>query len=69
MSKGGGSFTSAMRMSIFSLGPTLLEIVMTLVVFATLFDWKFLVVELLSIVIYLYATYYLTERRAGDFKE
>ena len=57
-----------MRMSIFNLGPILLEIVMTLVVFATLFDWKFLVVELVSIVIYIGATYYLTEQRAGDFK-
>tara|TARA_B110000285_G_scaffold223357_1_gene278758 strand:+ start:106 stop:276 length:171 start_codon:yes stop_codon:yes gene_type:complete len=55
-------------MSIFNLGPILLEIVMTLVVFATLFDWKFLVVELVSIVIYIGATYYLTEQRAGDFK-
>jgi ATP-binding cassette subfamily B protein len=69
VSRGGGSFTSTMRMSLFSLGPTLLEIAMTLIVFASLFDWKFLVVELLSIVIYLSATYYLTERRAKDFKE
>jgi ABC-type transport system involved in Fe-S cluster assembly fused permease/ATPase subunit len=58
-----------MRMGVFNLGPILIEIVMTLIVFGTLFDWKFLVVELVSILIYLSATFYLTERRAGDFKE
>jgi len=68
VSRGGGSFTSAMRMSLFSLGPTLVEISMTLIVFGTLFDWKFLVLEFLSIGIYLSATYFLTERRAKDFK-
>lgn len=52
----------------FSLGPTLIEISMTLVVFGTLFDWKFLVVELISIVFYLVSTYCLTECRAKDFK-
>jgi len=52
----------------FSLGPTFIEIAMTLVVFGTLFDWKFLVLELIVIIFYISSTYCLTERRAKDFK-
>lgn len=68
VSKGGTSFTSTMRMMMFSLGPIIIEIIMTLIVFGTLFDWRFLIIELASIVIYIGSTYYLTESRAKDFK-
>jgi ABC-type multidrug transport system fused ATPase/permease subunit len=39
VSKGAGSFSSVLRLTAFSLLPILVEIIMTLVVFFTLFNW------------------------------
>ena len=44
------------------------ELLLTLIIFATLFSWEFLVLQLIAVVLYIYLTYRLTEWRASKFK-
>ena len=44
------------------------EIIMMLAVFASLFSWEFLVLQIVAIFIYVFLTYRITEWRASKFK-
>ena len=68
VSKGATSFASVLRMFTFTLIPISVEVTMVIVIFVTLFSWEFCVMQLLAIVVYILATYLLTERRAKMFK-
>ena len=52
----------------FSLIPLQLEIIMILVIFGSLFDYRFLILQFVAILVYVMATYFLTEWRAKGFK-
>lgn len=41
---------------------------MVLIIFGTLFDYRFLLVQFCAILIYVFVTYFLTEWRAKGFK-
>jgi ATP-binding cassette subfamily B protein len=43
VSKGSQSFATVLRMGVFNLLPIIVEIVMTLTIFASLFSWEFFV--------------------------
>lgn len=58
-----------LRLGAFNLVPILTEIILTLVIYLTLFSWQFFLLLLVSIVLYVYFTYYLTERRSTSFKD
>jgi ABC-type transport system involved in Fe-S cluster assembly fused permease/ATPase subunit len=52
----------------FSLIPLQLEIILILVIFGSLFDYRFLILQFVAILVYVMATYFLTEWRAKGFK-
>ena len=52
----------------FLVSPIFVEIFMVLIIFLTAFDWRFFLLQAISIFIYIYSTYKLTEWRAGKFK-
>jgi ABC-type transport system involved in Fe-S cluster assembly fused permease/ATPase subunit len=52
----------------FNLFPIVVEIVMILVIFGSLFSYQFLLVQFGAILIYITLTYILTEWRASKFK-
>ena len=68
VSKGSQSFATVLRMGTFNLLPIVVEIVMTLTIFATLFSWEFFLLQLAAIVIYIFMTWALTEWRAKGFR-
>ena len=41
---------------------------MVLIIFGTLFDWKFLLLQLVVVSLYIVSTFVITEWRAGKFK-
>mmetsp|Transcript_14338 Transcript_14338/g.24413 ORF Transcript_14338/g.24413 Transcript_14338/m.24413 type:complete len:327 (-) Transcript_14338:1052-2032(-) len=69
VSKGASSFSQVLRLGTFTLIPIVTEITLTLVIYLTLFSWKFCLLLFASIFIYVSTTYYLTERRAASFKD
>lgn len=69
VSRGSQQFTQIMRQIWFNFSPMMTELVLTLVVFGTLFSWEFVVLQLLAVVLYIYLTYRLTEWRASKFKK
>lgn len=69
VSKGSQSFATVLRLGSFNLMPICLEIVLTLVVFVTLFAWQFSVLQLCLVFLYIAVTYFMTERRAGSFSK
>lgn len=69
VSKGSQSFTNILRMILFTLFGLVIQIVMTLIVSLTIFSWQFTMVQLFALVVYVFVTYILTERRAKGFKE
>ena len=68
VSKGSQQFTQIIRQIWFNLAPMMTELVMTLIIFGALFSWEFLVLQLISVFLYIYLTYRLTEWRASKFK-
>jgi ABC-type transport system involved in Fe-S cluster assembly fused permease/ATPase subunit len=58
-----------MRMGAFNMIPIFIEIILTLVIYLTLFNWQFCLLLLVSIILYLLGTWYFTERRAKSFKD
>lgn len=69
VSRGSQQFTQIMRQIWFNFSPMMTELILTLVVFGTLFSWEFVVLQLLAVVLYIYLTYRLTEWRASKFKK
>jgi len=67
VSRGSQSFSSILRMMWYNFAPMLTEITLTLIVFATIFSWQFLLVQFGAIFLYLFLTYNLTEWRRGQF--
>ena len=68
VSRGSQSFASVLRMISFNLVPLQIEICLVLIIFGTLFDWRFLLLQLGAISFYIFVTYTLTEIRARGFK-
>jgi len=52
----------------FTLIPISIEVTLVVIIFITLFSWEFCLLQLFAIIVYIIATYILTERRAKLFK-
>ena len=68
VSKGSQSFAQTLRHLMFQMLPIFLGIILTLLVFITLFSWQFFVLLMLSIIVYGLVTWQMTEYRAKGFK-
>ena len=55
-------------MVMFTLLGLAFEIVLTLLISATIFSWQFTCVQAFTLIVYVVVTYILTERRAKGFK-
>lgn len=67
-SRGSGSFSSILRLTIFQIGPLILELAFVIIIIAYIFPWYFFIVILVSIVAYVTDTFLVTEWRAKYFK-
>ena len=52
----------------FNLTPMMVEVIMVLIIFGTLFSYQFLLVQFGAILLYVGFTYNITEWRASKFK-
>jgi len=68
VSKGGSAFQWVLRHGTFNILPMFFESLFTLSIYATIFSWKFMVIQLAAIFLYGSSTFYLTEKRAAGFK-
>jgi ATP-binding cassette subfamily B protein len=68
VSKGSQQFTQILRQLWFQLAAIFLELSMVIIIFGALFSWEFLVLQFISLFMYIYLTYRLTEWRASKFK-
>lgn len=68
VSRGSQSFVSILRMIFYNLLSIFIEIVLTLIVSATIFNWQFTALQLFSLFTYFAVTYTVTEARAKGFK-
>ena len=65
ISRGINGVDSVLRFSLFNTFPTALEIVMVCAVLAYSFGWLYVLVIVITVVAYLWFTYWATERRIG----
>jgi ATP-binding cassette subfamily B protein len=63
MERGVKGVSFLLRFLVFSIGPLLLELVLVGVVLVTLFDWRFLAVLVVTIALYVWFTFAITEWR------
>ena len=63
MERGVKGVSFLLRFLLFSIGPLLLELVLVSIILARLFDWRFLVVLAVTIGIYVWFTFAITEWR------
>jgi ABC-type transport system involved in Fe-S cluster assembly fused permease/ATPase subunit len=69
VSRGSQSFASILRISLFNIVPTLIEIIMTLTIISFLFPMEFSIMASMTIGLYITATICITEWRAKAFKQ
>jgi ATP-binding cassette subfamily B protein len=65
LERGRNAIETIVRMVILQLAPTIIELAMIVVVLMWQFDWRYVVVVLVTVAIYLVYTYYATEWRIG----
>ncbi len=65
LERGRNAIETIVRMVILQLAPTVIELAMIVVVLMWQFDWRYVVVVLVTVAIYLVYTYYATEWRIG----
>ncbi|RYH12430.1 ABC transporter ATP-binding protein/permease [Tropicimonas sp. IMCC6043] len=69
MERGVKGVAFLLRFLVFSIGPLLLELVMVCAVLAAVFDWRFLVVLVVTIAVYVWFTFAITEWRVRIRRE
>jgi ATP-binding cassette, subfamily B, heavy metal transporter len=65
ISRGINGVDSVLRFSLFNTAPTMLEIALVCAVLAYSFGWLYVLVIVLTVIAYLWFTYWATERRIG----
>jgi ATP-binding cassette subfamily B protein len=65
LERGRGAIETIVRMVILQLIPTIVEVTLLLAVLLWQFDWRYVVVTLVTVVIYMFYTYIATEWRIG----
>ncbi len=65
LERGRNAIETIVRMVILQLAPTVIELAMIVVVLMWQFDWRYVVVVLVTVAVYLVYTYYATEWRIG----
>jgi ATP-binding cassette subfamily B protein len=65
LERGRNAIETIVRMVILQLAPTVIELAMIVVVLMWQFDWRYVVVVLVTVALYLVYTYYATEWRIG----
>ena len=68
VSRGSQGFERVLRHMTFNILPLAIECVFTLGVYAFMFDWRFMLIQLAAILLYTWSTFTLTERRAKNFR-
>ena len=69
MERGVKGVAFLLRFLLFSIGPLILELVMICAVLVTLFDWRYLVVLVITMALYIWFTFAITEWRVRIRKE
>ncbi|SNS81727.1 ABCB family ABC transporter ATP-binding protein/permease [Tropicimonas sediminicola] len=69
MERGVKGVSFLLRFLLFSIGPLLLELILVCGVLVTLFDWRFLAVLVVTIVLYVWFTFAITEWRVRIRRE
>ncbi|MDB5452480.1 MAG: metal transporter permease [Caulobacteraceae bacterium] len=67
--RGARSMDFLLRSFVFNLGPTAIELVLAAVVLTTHFDWRFAVVALVTVVIYAWTTFAISDWRIAHRRE
>jgi ATP-binding cassette, subfamily B, heavy metal transporter len=67
--RGSRAMDFLLRSFVFNLGPTAIELVLASVVFATIFDWRFALVALVTIVIYAWSTFAISDWRIAHRRD
>src|SRR5262245_62148332 len=65
LERGRNAIETIVRMVIMQLVPTVIELVLVVVVLLYQFDWRYVAVILVTVVVYMVFTYYATEWRIG----
>ncbi|MFD0978477.1 ABCB family ABC transporter ATP-binding protein/permease [Tropicimonas aquimaris] len=69
MERGVKGVSFLLRFLLFSIGPLLLELILVCGILVTLFDWRFLAVLVVTIVLYVWFTFAITEWRVRIRRE
>ncbi|HET9160096.1 MAG TPA: ABC transporter ATP-binding protein/permease, partial [Caulobacteraceae bacterium] len=67
--RGSRSMDFILRSFVFNLGPTAIELILAAIVFTTHFDWRFAVVALITIVIYAWSTFAISDWRIAHRRD
>jgi ATP-binding cassette subfamily B protein len=67
--RGARSMDFLLRSFVFNLGPTAIELILAAIVLTTHFDWRFAVVALVTVVVYAWSTFAISDWRIAHRRE